>query len=117
MLIEISTLKLVMFTIYSMCGEKLIWEQEMVYEELERRVAIYNDDSKSTGGKAVVKRFSKSEVGYALVLAICTPLMARAHEHVKQAGEIMFVDSSSSLDDFNNPMLYSLLHLQLEVCH
>ena len=37
-------------------------------------------------------------------LAICTPLMARAHEHVKQAGEIMFVDSSSSLDDFNNPM-------------
>ena len=53
-----------------------------------------------------MKRFSKSEVGYdqPLVLAICTPLMARVHEHVKQAGEIMFVDSSSSLDDFNNPM-------------
>ena len=30
--------------------------------------------------------------------------MARVHEHVKQAGEIMFVYSSSSLDDFNNPM-------------
>ena len=30
--------------------------------------------------------------------------MARVHEHVKQAGEIMFVDSSSSLDDFNNPV-------------
>ena len=55
---------------------------------------------------AVVKRFSKSEVGsdQPLVLAICTPLMARVHEHVKQAGEIKFVDSSSSLDDFNNPM-------------
>ena len=77
-----------------------------VFEELERRVAIYNEDNKSTGGKAVVKRFSKSEDGsdQPLVLAICTPLMARVHEHVKQAGEIMFVDSSSSLDDFNNPM-------------
>ena len=76
-----------------------------VYEELERQVAIYNHD-KSTGGKAVVKRFSKTEVGsdQPLLLAICTPLMARVHEHVNQAGEIMFVDSSSSLDDFNNPV-------------
>ena len=38
------------------------------------------------------------------MLAICTPLMARVHEHVTQAGELMFVDSSASLDDFNNPM-------------
>ena len=30
--------------------------------------------------------------------------MARVHEHVTQAGELMFVDSSASLDDFNNPM-------------
>ena len=53
-----------------------------------------------------MKRFFKSEVGsdQPLVLAICTPLMAWVHEHVMQAGEIMFVDSSSSLDDFNNPM-------------
>ena len=34
-----------------------------VFEELERRVAIYNDDNKSTGGKAVVKRFSKGKEG------------------------------------------------------
>ena len=69
-----------------------------VYEELERQVAMYNDDNNSTGGKAVVKKFSKSEVGsdQPLVLAMCTPLMARVHEHVKQAGKIMFVDSSSS---------------------
>ena len=76
------------------------------FEELERRVAIYNDENKSTGGKAVVKRFSKSEDGsdQPMVLGKCTPLTARVHEHVKQASEIMFVDSSSSLDDFNNPM-------------
>ena len=43
-----------------------------VFEELERQVAIYNDDNKSTGGKAVTKKFSKSEDGSdePLVLAI-----------------------------------------------
>ena len=36
-----------------------------------------------------------------LVLAICTPLMARTHRNVIQAGEIAFCDSSSSMDRFN----------------
>ena len=58
------------------------WNDELLYTMM----------TISTGGKAVAKRFSKSEVGYdqPLVLAICTPLMVRMHEHVKQAGEIMF---------------------------
>ena len=30
--------------------------------------------------------------------------MARVHENVMQASELIFVDSSSSFDDFNNPM-------------
>lgn len=30
--------------------------------------------------------------------------MSRVHEHVVQAGELIYVDSTSSLDDFNNPM-------------
>ena len=54
-----------------------------------------------------MKRFSKGKEGspdQPLVLAICTPLMARVHEHVTLAGELMFVNSSASLDDFNNPM-------------
>ena len=54
-----------------------------------------------------MKRFSKGKEGspnQPLVLDICTPLMASVHEHVTQAGELMFVDSSASLDDFNNPM-------------
>ena len=40
-----------------------------VFEDLERRVAIYNNDNKSTSGKAVVKRLKMD-----LMLAICTPL-------------------------------------------
>ena len=38
-----------------------------------------------------------------LVLAICTPLMARAHQLVKQAGEVVYCDSTSSLDRYNCP--------------
>ena len=30
--------------------------------------------------------------------------MARIHEHIQQSKELIFVDSSSSFDDFNNPM-------------
>ena len=32
---------------------------------------------------------------------ICTPLMARVHGHIPQAGEMMYVDSSSSMDRYN----------------
>eukprot|EP00118_Oscarella_pearsei_P019528 m.208172 g.208172 ORF g.208172 m.208172 type:complete len:540 (+) comp39701_c1_seq9:1438-3057(+) len=36
-----------------------------------------------------------------LVMAICTPLMARAHEKVVQAGEMAFIDATSTLDRCN----------------
>ena len=39
-----------------------------------------------------------------MILTICTPLMARAHKEVRQAGEIVFCDSSSSLDRFNTSL-------------
>ena len=38
-----------------------------------------------------------------LVLAIVTPLMARTHIHIPQAKEIVFVDSTASLDRFSSP--------------
>ena len=37
------------------------------------------------------------------MLAICTPLMARAHKLVRQAGELVYCDSTSSLDRYNCP--------------
>ena len=36
-----------------------------------------------------------------MILAIVTPLMARAHQHIQQASEIVFCDSTASLDRFN----------------
>ena len=87
-----------------MHGKKLTWEQRIgkdVFEEL-----LYTMMTVRVWWEGNSERFSKSKVGsdQPLVLAICTLLMARVHEHVKQAGKIMFVYFSSSLDDFNNPM-------------
>ena len=36
-----------------------------------------------------------------MILAIVTPLMARAYQHIQQASEIVFCDSTASLDRFN----------------
>lgn len=41
-----------------------------------------------------------------LVLATCTSLMARAHEIVRQASEIVFCDSVAGLDGYNCPTFF-----------
>ena len=37
-------------------------------------------------------------------VVICTPLMARVHQYIPQAGEIAYIDSTSSLDHYNLSM-------------
>ena len=39
-----------------------------------------------------------------LSIVICTHLMARVHQHIPQAGEIAYIDSTSSLDRYNLSM-------------
>ena len=66
-------------------------------EELEKRVNIYIEEHKECGGRALLKRFCKGKSGSCdqpLILAICTPLMSRVHEHVVQAGELVYVNDS-----------------------
>lgn len=38
------------------------------------------------------------------IMAIVTPLMARAHKLVRQAGELVFCDATASLDRLNTPV-------------
>ena len=74
---------------------------------LEEKVIAYNKENAKVGGRAVLQRFYKGDTKQdeqPLILAICTPLMARVHEGIQQSKELIFVDSSSSFDDFNNPM-------------
>lgn len=78
-----------------------------LFTELEKRINIYNDEHRCLGGQASIQRFCKTEVkgdSQPLILAICTPLMSRVHQLVQQSGELVFIDSSSSFEDYNNPI-------------
>lgn len=50
--------------------------------------------------KAKVKKYQQKH--RPMVMAICTPLMARAHENILQAEEMVFIDATSSLDRYNS---------------
>lgn len=49
----------------------------------------------------LAKQKKKKEKCQPMILAICTPLMARANENIQQAGEMVFCDATSSLDRYN----------------
>ena len=97
-----------------------------MFKKLDEMIENYN---KSSGGKIVMQKYAtemydeKAEVSESdvndenepprkkrksvpspLNVAICTPLMARVHENIPQAGEIAFIDSTSSLDRYNLSM-------------
>ena len=59
-----------------------------------------DNDEKPLPVKKIKLKKKKSKI-QPMVLAICTPLMVRAHQNLQQAGEMFFCDSTSSLDRFN----------------
>ena len=90
---------------------------DAMFGKLEAVINEYNTQYGPEGGKAFLQRFEarvdgKSQewddkpgegVDTPLVLAICTPLMARAHVLLQQAGELVHCDSTASLDRCNCP--------------
>ncbi len=98
-----------------------------LFESLQSEVDKYNSTNARVGGKAKLQVFEShcdtelsdecvdSDEGsiqppppkkrkvttQPMILALCTPLMVRAHENVPQAGEMVFCDATSSLDRFN----------------
>ena len=87
---------------------------KQLFTEHEKRIIVYNDTHSNAGGKAIIQRYCKGskikghsdneEIEQPLILSICTPLMCRVHEHICQSKELVFVDASSSFEDFNNPL-------------
>ncbi len=98
-----------------------------LFQQLQEKVDEYNTKNRETGGKAILqwyeslaeseesdgesetkppplKKKKKRPSNKPLILAVCTPLMARAHKEVCQAGEIVFCDASSSMDRFNTSL-------------
>ena len=86
---------------------------EDMFKKLEDVIARYNEEHAAEGGRAFMQRYTYQPDGgilgnldgteQPLVVAVCTPLMARAHRLVRQAGELVYCDSTSSLDRYNSP--------------
>ena len=97
-----------------------------MFSKLQTAVDQYNQINEEYGGKALLQWYeatcsensgadtdSEADCGQKprrkkkcisekpLILAIETPLMARAHAQIQQASEIVFCDSTASLDRFN----------------
>lgn len=83
---------------------------ESMFELLEKKICTYNESYSKEGGRAYIQRYGRKESTWEnreaeqpLVLAICTPLMARAHHMIQQSGELIYCDSTASLDRYNCP--------------
>ena len=101
-----------------------------LFEKLQERVDEYNKNFALQGGRAKLQRY-EADIEYPsdidedhaeddmkppkkkkpkitretpFILSLCTPLMARVHTTVCQAGEITFCDCTSSLDRFNTAL-------------
>ena len=90
---------------------------EPMFNKLEEMIKEYNQKNGSERGKAFLQKFERSvdnksqkwedkpgeSIDTPLVLAVCTLLMARAHAMLLQAGELVYCDSTASLDRCNCP--------------
>lgn len=66
----------------------------------KRLVDIVNDYNNSGQGKAILQEYSM-DTGNAYILCVVTGLMCRVHEKVLQAGELCYMDASSSFEPLN----------------
>ncbi len=92
-------------------------------------VSSYNDEHSNFGGRAKCQCYQNSEIlddesgtsddddsnrckkkraklkrEQPMIVAVRTPLMARVHQNIQQAGEMVFSDATSSLDRLNSSL-------------
>ena len=92
-----------------------------MFDTLDDYVQHYNLLNNQSGGCILVERYCAAEASSddevtlppkkqrceafkkesPMSALICIPLMARVHWHIPQTGEMMYVDSSSSMDRYN----------------
>ena len=81
-----------------------------MFEELENIIKDYNKRHSHNGGKCIVQRYERTAcTEKPLILAVVTPLMARVHT-LPQAGEMVFLDASASIDRHNIPVYFLCTH-------
>jgi len=76
-----------------------------VYSDLTKKVQEFNDTNLAAGGKSAA-----DVVDGDTIVSICTPLMARAHQHFRESGELVFLDSSGNMDRHCNRVFLLMTH-------
>ena len=67
----------------------------------EYAAPIVESSDNESDQESKVKQSKTTKHSVPLIISICTPLMSRVHRHVQQSRELIFCDSTSSLDRFN----------------
>ena len=94
-----------------------------LFDRLSKEISSYNEAHSTSGGQAKLRYYKgvvcsdedsdtddssckkkKSKREQSMIIAVCTPVMARVHRNVQQAGKVVFCDATSSLDRFNSSL-------------
>lgn len=67
----------------------------------QRLAEVVNNFNNSGQGKAALQEYN-ADTGKSFILCIVTEFMCRVHEKVRQAGELCYMDASSSFEPLNN---------------
>ena len=65
-------------------------------DNLEERIATAKEKHPD-----ISIRYKPCDDSNPLLLAIVTPLMHRIHQHISESGELVFIDSSSNMEEYN----------------
>ena len=72
--------------------------------DMAARLEHYNEEQGQECAKMTVTEENQ------LVIAICTPVMKRIHEKIRQSGEMVFIDSTGNCDRQNHRIFLLLTH-------
>lgn len=76
-----------------------------VFSDLLKKAQEFNDSNSTAGGRIAAEMIDGDAV-----VAICTPLMARAHQQTPEAGKLVFLDSSGNIDRHCNRVFLLMTH-------
>ena len=74
-----------------------------LYEKLDEIVEQFTVQKKEERGKIKYQVFNEESSEFAtLIVIVVTPSMYRVHKDIQQSGEIVFLDTTSNLDEHHS---------------
>ena len=77
-----------------------------MFEALEQKIQTYNHENEQEGRGAHVQVYVSEHDrvhSFQTAVAVCTPIMVHEHQMLRQSGELVYVDATSTLDRYDCP--------------